>query len=241
MTYLFTNQKRNQRGFSLIELMVVVAIIGLLAAVAIPQYSRFQKRAMQTEAKTGLGGLYVAQRTFITEWNFASSDMNQLGYDLTGSTNPLYAVGWVARTSDARDAATTGTRAAGYRGPALSAAPTSRVGATWPNVTGFADNSTAWGAVSPCTRDGTNGGCNGSSHSGCLEGNGPDGLANTTDDTCTFPAQNGLYIDSTNGIEYTAGAASYLGTSSTVSMGAVDTWTINHEKVLENSQDGTDE
>ena len=46
--------KRGQRGVTLIELLIVVAIVGLLAAIAIPAYRRYVMRANRTDAKTAL-------------------------------------------------------------------------------------------------------------------------------------------------------------------------------------------
>ena len=48
-----------QKGFTLIELMIVVAIIGILAAVALPAYQDYTARAQASEAMTLLGGLKV--------------------------------------------------------------------------------------------------------------------------------------------------------------------------------------
>jgi type IV pilus assembly protein PilA len=54
-------------GFTLIELMIVVAIIGILAAIAIPNFLRFQAKSKQSEAKTNLGGVFTAQTAYLGE------------------------------------------------------------------------------------------------------------------------------------------------------------------------------
>lgn len=75
----------NNKGFSMIELMVVVAIIGVLAAIGIPQYSKFQAKARQSEAKLSLAALFTAEESFRQEWNQFSTTLNNVGFSVQGS------------------------------------------------------------------------------------------------------------------------------------------------------------
>ena len=55
-------------GFTLVELMIVVAIIGVLASIAIPNFHDYQLRAKRTEAYANLGALVKAQKSFFAEY-----------------------------------------------------------------------------------------------------------------------------------------------------------------------------
>ena len=60
---------QNRRaGFTLIELMIVVAIIGILAAIAIPNFMRFQLRSRAGEGKTNLAAIRVAEEGYMAEF-----------------------------------------------------------------------------------------------------------------------------------------------------------------------------
>jgi type IV pilus assembly protein PilA len=70
----------NNKGFSLTELMVVVAIIGILATMAVPQVQKFMARARQAEAKTQLGSIYTANKGFFAEYNRYATSLPVIGY-----------------------------------------------------------------------------------------------------------------------------------------------------------------
>ncbi|MGE5284223.1 MAG: type IV pilin protein [Actinomycetota bacterium] len=76
--------KKGKKGFTLIELMIVVAIIGILAAIAIPNFLRFQAKSKQSEAKTNLGGIFTAEISYYGEHNFMGN-FAQIAWAPTGT------------------------------------------------------------------------------------------------------------------------------------------------------------
>ena len=62
--------RRNQKGFTLIELMIVIAIIGILAAIAIPQFAAYRQRSYNASALSDTRNAKTEVEAYYAEWLF---------------------------------------------------------------------------------------------------------------------------------------------------------------------------
>lgn len=120
---LFKNHKKKdiQKGFSLVELMVVVGIIGLLATLGVPRFRIYQAKARQAEAKNTLSHIYTLQQSYFgdndkygnlsetNKGNNCSPAQNDIGLALSGCSSLRYSYSVTATTTSFTATATSGT------------------------------------------------------------------------------------------------------------------------------------
>ena len=82
----------NSKGFTLIELMIVVAIIGILAAIAIPNFLTYQCKSRQSEAKANLGSIRVGEESYFAEHDTYSAVKSAIGFATKGTARYTYSL-----------------------------------------------------------------------------------------------------------------------------------------------------
>jgi len=81
------------KGFTLIELMIVLSIIGVLAAIAISIFSGYDCITKQSEAKSSLSTIHKAQIAYFSEYDTFSSSLSALSFSLKGKEHYTYDAG----------------------------------------------------------------------------------------------------------------------------------------------------
>lgn len=81
---------KNNVGFTLIELMIVIAILGIVSAIAIPMYTGYIATARLAEAKNNIAALRLAEEEFFLENNNYFSDMSDDNANLASASTDLW-------------------------------------------------------------------------------------------------------------------------------------------------------
>jgi len=87
-------------GFTLVELMVVVAIVGILSSIAIPNFKKYQAKSKTSEAKLQLASVYSAEIALQNDFDSFATCLPDAGYTFSTANN-FYAIGFAAENATA--------------------------------------------------------------------------------------------------------------------------------------------
>ncbi|MCM8783045.1 MAG: prepilin-type N-terminal cleavage/methylation domain-containing protein [Candidatus Omnitrophica bacterium] len=107
-----------KRGFTLLELLIVIIIVGVLATLALPNFLRGVERARWSEAKSVLGALRGAQIRYKAQYETGyATSINDLDVSITGDTGKHFSF---SVSNDANTLATATRSAGDYMGQTIS-------------------------------------------------------------------------------------------------------------------------
>lgn len=199
----FMKSLKRQDGFTLVELMVVVAIIGLLSAVAIPNFKKYQAKAKVSEAKLQLSAAYTAEAAFFSDYNIYHNCLAYMGYDPAGETPSRYYTVGINATAAIDNAAYSGAVNSGLNTADCSRTNAATIGAT----TGNSSANATWFPA----------------------GKGVGGTIGST--TAFLPATTAIGTQTTGNVTYLIGAGGVVSADHTASASASQL-TISERKVL---------
>lgn len=82
-------EKTHNHGFTLIELMIIVVVIGILAAIAIPAYSDYVQRSRRADAKSSILAIQLEQEKWRANNVAYTSDLTDLGFDSSDNVDSI--------------------------------------------------------------------------------------------------------------------------------------------------------
>jgi len=110
-------KKHFEKGFTLIELMIVIAVIAILVTIALPSYQTYMQQARRTEAKAAILDVQLAEEKWRTNNATYTTDLSASGLDLTTSFNatnlPNYTIAVTTPTAPATNYTVVATIRAG--------------------------------------------------------------------------------------------------------------------------------